>query len=85
MKEEEEKKISYVVICTKSIAKLSLGLFFITKKDTHKEKRKKETLYMTIFLGGEQLFVLNAMCCTRLLTLCRFNAVFMKCVLPGGF
>lgn len=32
----------------KSIAKLSLGLFFITKKDITEEKRKKETLYMTI-------------------------------------
>lgn len=50
-----EKKILSCGDMYKSIAKLSLGLFFITKKDITEEKRKKETLYMTIFLGGGTL------------------------------
>lgn len=54
-------------------------VFYYTEREVTKRKK------LCIFLGWEHLFVLNAMCCTRILTLCRFDAVFMRCVLSVGF
>lgn len=73
----EEKKNCHVVICTNQLPNSVWDCFLLQRKMLQREKEERNFVYDYISGKGN-----NYLYWMQSVSLCRFDAVFMRCVLP---